>query len=179
MEKKLIYAVDFLRSKNIFKIIIFFAALYYINFNFSGVFEAQKTHYTVETYGPLNSSKVTVISLYFQLNKSKHSIAKYQTWITNFIQSVSSPLVVFTDKESIKDLVELRNRNNYQTTLYVADNIWKVMDENGRQRKRNYTYNYQNKQHSLDREKHIHNPNLYALWNLKPFIADLIAQDNL
>ena len=53
------------------------------------------------------------------------------------------------------------------------------MDENGRQRKRNYTHNYQNRQHSLDREKKIHNPNLYAIWNLKPFIADLIAQDNL
>jgi len=179
METKFIYAVDFLRSKNLFKIIILFATLYFIIFKFSGVFEAKQTYYTVETYGPLNSSKVTVISLYFQLNKSKHSPGKYQSWIKNFFQSVSSPLVIFTDKESIKDLLEIRNRNNYQTTLYVADNIWKVMDENGRQRKRNYTHNYQNRQHSLDREKKIHNPNLYAIWNLKPFIADLIAQDNL
>ena len=27
----------------------------------------------------------------------------------------------------------------------------------------------------LDREKNIHNPNLYAVWNLKPFIANKVA----
>ncbi len=130
METKFINAHGFIRSKSIFKMIILFAGLYIvINNNFSGMFEAKKTYYTVETYGPLNSSKVTVISLYFQLNKSKHSLGQYQSWIKNFFQSVSSPLVIFTDRESLKDLLELRNRNNCQTTLYVADNIWKVMDE--------------------------------------------------
>jgi hypothetical protein len=45
-------------------------------------------------------------------------------------------------------------------------------------RNKNYTYNYQNKQHKLDRENHIHNPNLYALWNLKSFISDKVAREN-
>jgi hypothetical protein len=177
MEVKFIYAVDFVRSHNVFKMILLFAVLYMVIF-FYNVFEAKQTYYRVETYGSLKSSKVTVVSLYFQLGQSKHSADEYKSWIKNFFLSVSSPLVIFTDKESIKDLLELRNRLNYQTTLYVTDNIWNVMGENGKQRKRNYTHNYQNKQHSLDREKHIHNPNLYALWNLKSFIADKIAQDN-
>jgi hypothetical protein len=33
--------------------------------------------------------------------------------------------------------------------------------------------NYKNLQHSLDKEKSIHNPDLYAIWNLKSFIAKI------
>ena len=134
--------------------------------------------YTIERYGSLEPSDVTVVSVYFQLNKSKHSGEKYKNWTRNFFHSVSSPLVIFTDKHSIKDLLELRNLLKLPTSLYVTDSIWKVMMEIEQERSLNYTFNYQNKQQSLDREKHIHNPNLYALWNLKSFMVNKIAQEN-
>ena len=52
------------------------------------------------------------------------------------------------------------------------------MKENERQRKKNYTWYYKHEQLEVDREKEIHNSNLYALWNLKTFIVDKIAQEN-
>ena len=70
--------------------------------------------YKIEQYGSLDSSEVTVISQYYHLNKSKHSPASYLEWQKNFFLSVSCPLVIFTDKNSIEDLLELRK---YPTTL--------------------------------------------------------------
>ena len=49
----------------------------------------------------------------------------------------------------------------------------------GIERHQDYVANYKNVQHSLDREKHIHNPHLYALWNLKSYISKKIAEDNV
>ena len=153
---------------------IYFVLYYYQTFNT----QYKPNYYTIETYGPLETSPVTVISVFFQLNKSKHSNDKYKNWTRDFFLSVSSPLVIFTDKSSIKNLLELRNKLQLRTRIYIMNNIWQVMLENEQMRKRNYTQNYLFKQQSLDREKNFHNPNLYAIWNLKSFIADKIATDN-
>ena len=171
---------EFVKNHNYIKIICSLFCIYLVIFYFGNIQKFYKqSYYTIERYGSLESSSVTVISVYFRLDKSKHSDDAYKKWLRNFFLSVSSPLVIFTDKNSIGDLLELRNLLQLPTTLYVTNSIWNVMNENGEKRNRNYTFNYQNKQHSLDREKHIHNPNLYALWNLKSFIVDKIAQDNL
>ena len=132
--------------------------------------------YKIEQYGSLNSSEVTVMSVYYHLNKSKHSHASYLNWQKNFLSSVSSPLVIFTDKNSIEELIMLRK---YPTTLYITDSIWTVLEQVGRERHKDYVSNYKNVQHSLDREKHIHNPNLYAIWNLKSYITKKISEDNI
>jgi predicted nucleic acid-binding Zn ribbon protein len=132
--------------------------------------------YKIESFGSKSSSKVSVISHYFELKKSKHSHNDYLVWLRNFFLSVTCPLIIFTDSQSsLKDLIALRKP---PTTLYITDSIWTIMKENELIRKRNYTYNYQNIQQSIDREKHYHNPNLYALWNLKSFISDKVAQEN-
>ncbi len=184
MEKKRFRTIknasEFLKNQNYIKIICSLFCIYFVIFYFGNIEKLYKpSYYTIERYGSLESSKVTVISVYFRLDKSKHSDDSYKKWLKNFFLSVSSPLVIFTDKNSIGDLLELRNLLQLPTTLYVTNSIWNVMNENAKKRNRNYTFNYQNKQYLLDREKHIHNPNLYALWNLKSFIVDKIAQDNL
>ena len=138
----------------------------------------KSTYYIIKRYGSFEPSKVTVISIYFHLNRSKHHNGFYKPWLKNFFQSVTSPLVIFTDKNYIEDLLILRNKFHLPTTLYITRSIWSVMKENEMKRNRTYTFNYQNKLQSLDREKHIHNPNLYAIWNLKTFISDKLAEDN-
>ena len=174
--------IHLIRCKAILKIILSLNIMYFLIelIEFS-IFDRRQTHnlYTVERYGPLVSSNVTVISHYFQLKKSKHSIVDYKKWVRNFFISVSSPLVIFTDKQSfIQELLELRTLLNQPTTLYVTDSIWNVLKENEGIRKLNYISNYKKEQLKLDREKQIHNSNLYALWNLKSFVTDKIAQEN-
>ena len=44
--------------------------------------------------------------------------------------------------------------------------------------KNTYVYSYFREQHQLDQEKKIHNPNLYAIWNLKVYIVWKIAEKN-
>ncbi len=130
----------------------------------------------IESHGSLKQSNVTIISVYFQLEKSKHSHTKYEQWLDNFFISVKSPLVILTDKKSIETTLKKRK---HPTTLYITDSIWNLLNEIGHERNRNYIENYKCVQPPLDPEYKKHNPNLYALWNLKSFIADKIAQKNI
>jgi hypothetical protein len=45
-------------------------------------------------------------------------------------------------------------------------------------RNKSYIQEYKNNQREKDPEKNIHNPNLYAIWNLKAFIMNKTAQLN-
>ena len=139
-------------------------------------FLKKDSYMDIEIHGDKKQSDVTIISVYFQLEKSKHSHLKYEEWLDNFFLSIKSPLVILTDKKSIRNTLKKRK---YPTTLYITDSIWNLLNEIGQKRNRNYIENYKCVQPSLDPEYEKHNPNLYALWNLKSFIADKFAQENI
>jgi len=121
--------------------------------------------------------QITVISTYFRVNKSKHSDSKYRNWIKNFLTSVKSPLIIFTDKNSIsKELLDLRQ--NLTTKLYIYPSHWEILKEIEQKRNKNYTLNYKHVQNSLDPEKSIHSSDLYAIWNIKTYITNKIAEEN-
>jgi len=72
--------------------------------------------------------QTTVISEYFKIKKSKHSDLEYQSWIKNILISVKSPLILFTDNNSISnDLLELRK--NLTTKLYIYSSHWEILKE--------------------------------------------------
>jgi hypothetical protein len=126
-----------------------------------------------------NSQHTTIISMFFRLNISKHSNRKYKKWMRNILLSVNSPMAIYTDYKS-KDFIEL-HRSNRPTILYLYESIWQLMRE--LEIKRNkpeffYIKKYVYSQIDKDPEKSMHNPNLYAIWNLKAFIADRISRDN-
>jgi hypothetical protein len=124
-----------------------------------------------------DSGQTTVISHYFKINRGKHSDIEFQNWIRNFLMSVKSPLILFTDNKSIsKDLLDLRK--NLTTKLYIYSSHWEILKEIEQKRKKNYTLNYKHIQNTLDPEKEIHNPDLYLLWNIKSYITNKIAQEN-
>ena len=177
-DKKIIFKITLLLT--LFYLLV---QIYLENFSFDWNHQPsieQKEFYKIERYGSLAPSNVTVISQYFYLEKSKHSYREYKEWLTNFFTSVSSPLVIFTDRNFIiQDLIKIRIGFDYPTTLYITDSIWNLMSENEIKRNRNYKSNYKRRQLKLDREKKIHNPDLYAVWNLKSFIVDKLAQENL
>ena len=45
-------------------------------------------------------------------------------------------------------------------------------------RNRTYVKEYKEKQWNLDREKKLHSPELYAVWNLKHYLLNEIARQN-
>jgi len=121
--------------------------------------------------------QTTVISAYFKINKSKHSDSDYQKWIQNFLSSVKSPLVLFTDNSSIsKQLLDLRK--HLPTRLYIYSSHWDILKEIEQKRNKNYTLNYKHVQNKLDKESAIHSPDLYVLWNMKSYLTNKIAQEN-
>jgi hypothetical protein len=123
------------------------------------------------------SNQTTVISTYFKINKSKHNDLEYQKWIKNFLLSVKSPLVIFTDNQSIsKQLLNLRK--NLPTKLYIYSSHWAILKEIEQKRNKNYTLNYKYVQNKLDPEQPFHSSDLYVLWNIKSYITNKIAQEN-
>ena len=69
----------------------------------------------------------TVVTIFFELKISKHSIYDYQYWMKHMLMSVTSPLVVFTDQKSKFYLMQLRK--NLTTIFYIYDNIWQLVRE--------------------------------------------------
>jgi hypothetical protein len=120
--------------------------------------------------------KTTVVSIYFPLDKSKHSEQEYNEWNRNMLESVDAPLVIFTafrSKEFIK-----KTRENKTTMFYLYENVWHLLKELEIERGKNYTHSYLNEQWNKDEEKLIHNPNLYAVWNLKAYIMKRVVELN-
>jgi hypothetical protein len=57
--------------------------------------------------------------------------------------------------------------------------IWNLFfEECETERNQNYTFPYLKMQRKIDPERMIHSPNLYALWNLKSYIMQTIAEQN-
>ena len=121
----------------------------------------------------------TVISTFFTLQMSKHSNRKYRVWIRNMLLSINSPLAIYTDYKS-KDLI-IKYRSKRPTILYIYESLWQLMRELEISRNKSdffYINKYVYNQMDKDSERKIHNPNLYAIWNLKSFMANRIGQDN-
>ena len=125
----------------------------------------------------------TVVCMFFSLASSKHPSSSYSVWVKNMLLSVESPLVIFTDNASLNYLQATRNASKFtnqtlRTTFLVYDSIWDIMRELEHRRNMSYIWRYQNEQHAKDPEMHIHNPSLYAIWNLKTFLLTKAAEQN-
>jgi hypothetical protein len=113
--------------------------------------------------------------MYFQLNKSKNTIQTYSYWNKNALLSIQSPIVLFTDQKSKQKFRRIRSVN---ITFIVYENVWELMKELEMKRNMKYIDNYLNDQWKKDPEKAIHNPNLYAIWNLKAYICSKVVKQN-
>lgn len=120
---------------------------------------------------------VTVVAMYFKLNQSKYNTSVYDKWIRNFLKSVSSPIVLFTDPNS--ENMILKARGNLPIHLNIYKDIWAVMNLLEIERNRNYTNNYKIYQYQIDPENYRHNPDLYAIWNLKTFMTYYASKENI
>lgn len=122
-------------------------------------------------------SSTTVVSVYIELNKSKHSVENYDEWLRNLANSIQSPLAIVVNRNAYEKIRRLME-NVTVVKFYVVEDIWAVLTQAEFERNMTYVSNYLLRQHDMDGEKSIHNPNLYAVWNMKCFIVYKIAQEN-
>ena len=119
----------------------------------------------------------TVVTIYFPFD-SKHSKGEYNEWMKNIIKSVSSPLVIFTNSKSKDYILKIKPEIKYYTLFYIYEDAWDILKELEKERNCSYREKYLFEQLSKDPEKKYHNPNLYAVWNVKVYIMNKIAQEN-
>jgi hypothetical protein len=99
----------------------------------------------------------TIVTCYYKF-PSKHSYENYEKWISTFLTLIKQPIVIFCDQESNDMILKLREWN-IQNTL--------IINKPFNQLYCNQYIDHWHKDYERDYEKHIHNPNLYIIWNEK------------
>jgi len=163
----------------IFLFLFLLTLIYFIYFKLNKFNKLKHIKHIKHTniFPQIKKYQTTVVSSYFKLNYSKHDYLQYKEWIGNFFSSVSAPLILFTDENSVdKELLSLRQ--HLPTKLYIYSSHWEILKEIELKRIKNYVFNYKNIQNKIDPEKRIHNADLYVLWNMKSYITNKVARDN-
>lgn len=170
-----------LTNSKIFFFLVIIVVLFYLLTEFTDFYTYKGTiaeKFSRFSNGHKTKSFTTVFTLYYRLAKSKHKSKSYETWSNNFFKIISSPVVVFTDFKSLPSFLNITKNLNKSATFYVTNNVWNIMSILEKSRNKHYIEKYKTIQYKLDPEKRKHSPELYAIWNLKHFIGNLVAQLN-
>ena len=98
-----------------------------------------------------------LVTAYYPLNKSKHSLGHYNQWISLFFECVTCPVMFFCSSDMYKHL-KLKAKDNVQFVQREFDSF-EIMSEPWKSRWETW--------HNVDPEKNIHSPELYAIWGAK------------
>ena len=112
-----------------------------------------------------NSSRVLLVSSLFMLSKSKHSKEEYSDWLKRFLQPITTEIYFYTSPD-LASIVQAARGEGLPITIDANYNTsFDVPPLKGRE-------GWYNKMHGMDREKSYHSPELYSVWNAKPFFVD-------
>lgn len=103
-------------------------------------------------------NELTIVTAYYEIEKSKHSKENYFNWIKNFM-TINNYMVIFVNDEIQKNKIyNLRLDYLDKTKIIILPfeelYCYQFMD-------------YWNKDYERDIEKRFHNQNLYIIWNEK------------
>ncbi|KAJ3727009.1 hypothetical protein C8R42DRAFT_621748 [Lentinula raphanica] len=111
-----------------------------------------------------NDSEILLVSGLFPLSKSKHSAEDYRAWLTLFLGSITTDVYFYTPPELAELVAEVRGNLPIviNTTFSTPFDIPPLV---------NMKQSYE-AMHAIDRERSRHSPELYAIWNGKPYYLD-------
>jgi len=109
----------------------------------------------------------TIVTAYYKFS-SKHPSENYDEWMKNFLTTIETPMVIFTDNKSVEQITELRkwNQNTKIIELPFEELYCSQFME------------YWNKDLERDPEKRYHNQQLYIIWNEKSKFVERAIQEN-
>ncbi|CAK5284258.1 unnamed protein product [Mycena citricolor] len=107
---------------------------------------------------------ILLVSAFFPLSKSKHTMREYEAWLTQFLSRVSTDVYFYAAPEMEPFIRKCRGNLSIviDTTYASPFDIPPLAGLRDRYRE----------MHALDREAFRHSPELYAVWNAKPFFLD-------
>lgn len=103
-------------------------------------------------------NELTIVTAYYEIEKSKHSKENYFNWIKNFM-TINNYMVIFVNNEIQKNKI-YNLRLDYMDKTKIIILPFEEL----------YCYqftDYWNKDYERDIEKQFHNQNLYIIWNEK------------
>ncbi|EJC99896.1 uncharacterized protein FOMMEDRAFT_22912 [Fomitiporia mediterranea MF3/22] len=105
---------------------------------------------------------ILLVSAFFPLSKSKHSMAQYSDWLSRFLGRITTPVYFYAPPDLEPTIRAIRG-----SLPIVIDTRYETAFDIPPLQGRKETYE---KMHSWDREKDHHSPELYAVWAAKPFL---------
>lgn len=118
-------------------------------------------------------SSTTVVSAFYPLEKSKHTIQEYISWIHNFVTNIDSPIVLFTDNPFCSIIQRMREEAKLADKLYI---IQKPFDE-VKFSTAEWIDIWEN-QLKIDKFAHCHGHELFRVWANKPFFVQEAIEIN-
>jgi hypothetical protein len=113
---------------------------------------------------PISTTRILLVAAFFPLSKSKHSLEDYASWQSQFLSYISTDVYFYTTPEAMPLVRKLRG--SFPITVNTSfSSPFDIPPLHGLEEQ--YA-----KMHEWDREKHRHSPELYAVWNGKPYFLD-------
>ena len=126
---------------------------------------AQDDTYSSATVSNRNSSRILLVSSLFHLSKSKHSKEEYHRWLQRFLGPITTEVYFYTSIDLVPIVQSARGEGLLITIDTTYNTTFDVPPLRGFE-------GWYNEMHSMDREKSYHSPELYSVWNAKPFFVD-------
>lgn len=118
-----------------------------------------------DTEGSSHGPKILLVSAFFPLSKSKHSMGDYKKWLTRFLGSITTDVYFYAPPE-MESLISQARGNLPITINTTFSSPFDIPPLEGLEAE------YEVDQMALDRERKIHSPHLYSVWNAKPYFLD-------
>ena len=108
-----------------------------------------------------NGTNILLVSSFYPLSKSKHSMSQYTAWLTLFLARISTDIYFYTTPELESTIRKIRGQLpiTIDTTFSSPFEIPPLQGKEDQYKK----------MHEWDRERNIHSPDLYAVWAAKPY----------
>jgi len=116
-----------------------------------------------------NGTKVLLVSAMFPLAKSKHSKKDYENWLLRFLGAITTDIYMYTTPELAETLQRVRG-----DLPITVDTSYSSPFEIPPLRGVEGTYIRMN---AMDQEKWHHSPELYAVWNAKPYLLQAAVRN--
>ncbi|KAJ7696016.1 hypothetical protein B0H17DRAFT_1131191 [Mycena rosella] len=112
--------------------------------------------------------KILLVTAFFPLSKSKHTMREYESWLSRFLQPITSEIYFYAPVE----MESLIRKCRGDLPIIVDTTYSSPFDIPPLNASRDHYY----KMHAQDRERARHSPELYAVWNAKPYFLDEAVQ---
>lgn len=118
----------------------------------------------------IKDTLATVVSAYYEF-PSKHGPEKYRIWVRQFLESLNSPLVFFTESSLVDFITNCRKGKEDKTHIICLEKEnWAASTK--------FQPEFWQNQLILDPERSIHSAELYKIWyEKKEFVLRAIQQN--